>query len=179
MRIWRYVVRINDGKAPCVDNGNLSLCICKPVIRRGACVGDYVLGFKSKRADKIWNGPRLIWAGVVSEKIKMGDYCWNYSDRQDAIYRRISIYPDGGEELIHYGGGIHDDFKSQQRDIGGKFALLFKPFWYWGDDAAIVPENLQFLAYYRQGQTTKGVNEGTVRELRGWLEGCRSGILRS
>ena len=41
--IWSYVVAYDEGSAPCVDNNLLTLCICKPLIRRRANIGDWII----------------------------------------------------------------------------------------------------------------------------------------
>ena len=46
----------------------LSLCICKPFIRLGAQVGDWVIGFMPKR----FGCPSVVWAGRVSEVLPIG-----------------------------------------------------------------------------------------------------------
>ena len=45
MKLWRYVIRNNDGSAPNYDPPFTALAICKPRIRKGARPGDLVLAF--------------------------------------------------------------------------------------------------------------------------------------
>lgn len=44
-RIYFYKLVADNGGAPCVENGLLSLAICKPMIRKTAKEGDLILGF--------------------------------------------------------------------------------------------------------------------------------------
>ena len=111
LRVWRYVVATDSGYAPCVHRRVLSLCICKPFIRLGAKVGDWVIGFMPKRF-----GPRIVWAGRVSEILPMGQYRTRFPRRPDAIYRLLKVTPDGREVLEHIGTGRHADQKSQETD---------------------------------------------------------------
>jgi hypothetical protein len=147
------------------------LCICKPFIRLGAKVGDWVIGFMPKRF-----GPRVVWAGRVSEILPMGQYRTRFPRRPDAIYRLLKVTPDGREVLEHIGTGRHADQKSQETDKRGKNALIFREFWYWGGDAPPAPARIARLAYYRQGQTTRGAGPKEVEYLEEWLSGRPSGI---
>ncbi|WP_259016597.1 Nmad2 family putative nucleotide modification protein [Emticicia fluvialis] len=47
-KIYSYVLRLDDGSAPNPFGGICTLTICKPVIRRTARVGDWVIGTGSK-----------------------------------------------------------------------------------------------------------------------------------
>ena len=49
-KIYSYVLRYDDGAAPNPFWDLCTLTICKPGIRKGALVGDWVLGTGSKRA---------------------------------------------------------------------------------------------------------------------------------
>ena len=60
-RIWRYVAVVDAGTAPCVDASLLTLCICKPRIRRSAQIGDWVIGWTPARTCK----GRIVWVGQV------------------------------------------------------------------------------------------------------------------
>lgn len=171
-RIWRYVLANDGGVAPCIDDGVLTLCTCKPRIRSSAQVGDWVIGFTSKR----FGIGRVAWAGCVSEILSMGDYGKKYTGRRDAVYKRVGWHADGREDLRHYGGPYHNSPKAIDTDLRGRCALIFDPFWYWGGKApAAVPEVAE-LAHYYVGQTTKGSTPEVINQLRDWLSGWSPGI---
>ena len=44
-KIYIYKMTVDDGGAPCLRDGILSLAICKPAIRSAAEPGSLVLGF--------------------------------------------------------------------------------------------------------------------------------------
>lgn len=52
---YSYVVARDYGFAPNPFNGILTLAACKPVIRKGADVGSFVIGFTNKE-----NGNKLL-----------------------------------------------------------------------------------------------------------------------
>ena len=171
-RIWRYVLAHDSGRAPCIDDGVLTLCTCKPNIRSGAEVGDWVIGFLPKPLG--WG--RVAWVGCVSDNPLMGDYGAQYAGRSDAIYRRVGWSADGREELEHYGGPYRNSTKKIETDRRGLRALVFSPSWYWGGEAPVAPEEIAKLAHYYVGQTTKGSTPEAIRRLRDWLSQWPPGI---
>jgi hypothetical protein len=169
-RIWRYVLKVDAGIAPCPQAARLSLCCCKPVIRRYAKVGDWVIGFVPKGLGL----GKIAWAGRVSKAILLGDYQLNFPKRADAIYRRVDFTSEGIEVLeplplrLPY-PGYHADNLSRSRDQRGRRALLFEPFWYWGQNAVEAPPNIAEMAHYHPGQSTKNSWPDRVNQLESWL----------
>lgn len=171
-RIWRYVLAHDGGRAPCIDGAMLTLCCCKPIIRKNAEVGDWVVGLAPKRF-----GTGLVaWAGRVSRVMPMGAYAEQYPDRQDAIYRVTAIAADGNEMLDHVGGHYHNIAKQRSTDASGLHCLIFSPFWYFGHQARTLPMNLLGLTHYHVGQTAQGSNPGLEQQLKAWLEQWPAGV---
>jgi len=81
-RIYVYKMTTDNGGAPCVWRGLLSLAICKPVIRRMAEKGSIIFGFGSK---KIKYDERLLYIAVVTKKPPKGKYSWINSMRSGRI----------------------------------------------------------------------------------------------
>jgi hypothetical protein len=86
-RIYYYKLTVDDGGAPCVQDGVLSLAICKPMIRTSAEPGDLIFGFA---ANSLSADNRLIYIAEVTAKIGDGDYYTDphYTRRADCIYER-------------------------------------------------------------------------------------------
>ena len=84
-RIYFYKMTVDDGGAPHVADGLLSLAICKPSIRRTACRGDWIFGFASNTLDR---NNRIIYVAVVTDKLVKGHYyqCAKFFSRGDCIY---------------------------------------------------------------------------------------------
>lgn len=86
-KMYFYKLTNDGGGAPCVQQGLLSLAICKPKIRMGAEPGDWIFGFTANALDP---SNRLIYVARVTEKVCQGGYFTlrKYSGRRDSIYRR-------------------------------------------------------------------------------------------
>jgi len=93
-RVSLFVYRLttDDGGAPCVVNGLLSLAICKPMIRKKAKPGDLIFGFA---ANSLHSDNRLIYVARVAKAIPGGDYYRQrqYAGRPDRIYKWRSAEP--------------------------------------------------------------------------------------
>jgi len=109
-RIYVYKVRYDDGTAPCVENGLLSLALCKPAIRATAQVGDTLVGFAAK---SMCSDQRLVYAAVVTGKLADGDYyrerAWLH--RRDCVYtwRNGAFHPKRNTAVAIEDGDIAND----------------------------------------------------------------------
>jgi putative DNA base modification enzyme with NMAD domain len=164
-RIWRYVLADDNGMAPCAEQGILSLTCCKPLIRRGARVGEWVVGFVPKGLGR----GRVAWAGQIAKVIPLGEYERRFSGRQDAIYRLADSAPGEQEVLVPLRDDYHVDEKSRKRDRSGKNALVFNPFWYWGGFGISAPDDIADLAHYYVGQAATNSSPKKIAFLEAWL----------
>jgi len=95
-RIYLYKMTTDNGGAPAVYRGRLSLAICKPRIRGKAEVGDWLIGVAGKG---LRQGAPLIYIARVSEVLENGSYYADprFAKRPDSIYRwngsKLSIKP--------------------------------------------------------------------------------------
>ncbi len=84
-KIYFYKLSTDNGGAPCLKGGLLSLAICKPMIRTTSEPGDIIFGFaaNSMHADN-----RLLYIAEITGKIEGGDYYRSdkYAKRDDCIY---------------------------------------------------------------------------------------------
>lgn len=127
--------------------------------------GDWVIGFVSARV-----GCGLVaWAGQVSDTMTLGEYGSRFSGRTDALYRLEGYSEDGSEVLRHVSGEDHASPESHKRDWRGKNALIFNPFWYWGQNAVAAPPDIADLAHYYVGQSTKNSSPERIAGLEFWV----------
>ncbi len=96
-KIYFYKLTVDDGGAPCVENGVLSLSICKPMLRHTAEKNDIVIGFA---ANSLHADNRLIYVARVNETLQNGDYYrpGKHNGRADCIYewRGVRFAPRTG-----------------------------------------------------------------------------------
>lgn len=88
-QIYVYKCIVDDGGAPCVDEGLLTLAICKPYIRSTARKNDLIFAFGSNNNENPPN--RLIYIATVNQRLADGQYYERieFKDRRDCIYERL------------------------------------------------------------------------------------------
>lgn len=130
MKIYVYKMVADNGGAPCVWRGLLSLALCKPAIRRKAEKGDLILGFGGRRHYR----ERLIYVAWITEgKLEDGTYYHDprYSKRPDCIYHEVAGKPKRKRNAKY-----HNKSDERQRDVGRSFegaqVLLSRDFRYFG-----------------------------------------------
>src|SRR5687767_8705715 len=78
-RIFSYVIKFDTGAAPNPFWGLCTLTICKPVIRRTAKIGDWILGFGSTQVEVKGKGyisysGKLVYAMKVTKILTLLQY---------------------------------------------------------------------------------------------------------
>ncbi len=167
VRLWSYVLAKDVGIAPCMDDGILTLCTCKPRIRKGARVGDWVLARRPARLGRT----RVAWVGEVAEVIEMGEYATRYPYRPDALYYRAT---DG--KLKHRGGTYHATEKDLETDRSGVNCLRFEPFWYFGTCGKPLPRALEFICNVQRNHKKFDLDQSRMNALREWLATWPPGV---
>ncbi len=174
--LYSYCIPYDDGAAPNPFWGTCTLAICKPVIRRTARVGDWVVGTGSVDT---YSAGHVVYAMQVTAKISMADYdAWtqkqlpqkvpDWSSRDwrrrlgDSIYD-FSVDPPRQRRGVHGRGNI-------AVDLGGENVLVSDCFYYFGDGATALPE--EFLPIVKQGQGHRSwSNETYADPFVRWIEG--------
>lgn len=110
-RIYFYKLTNDNGAAPCVQSGLLSLAICKPMMRVKAEQGDLIFGFAANSLSK---DNRLIYIARVTTKASNGDYYKKrrFMSRGDSIYR----YRRG--RFVWRKGALHHGPDDVAHDLG-------------------------------------------------------------
>jgi hypothetical protein len=154
MKLHSYVVTCDTGFSPNPFWGCCTLADCKPVIRRTAKVGEWIVGL-SPKAD----GNRLIYAMQVEEIVPYDKY---YSDSRfaakipdysigkvvykcgDNIYKPL---PNGDFQQLQsmHSNGTNENHKMKAHDLGGKNVLISKTFYYFGSKPLDLPVSLDDL----------------------------------
>lgn len=90
-RFYLYKMTADNGGAPCVQEGLLTLAICEPSIRRVAPEGSVIIGFAGHcLSGDGYEDNSIVYAAVVSRRLADGEYYSRrqYARRPDCIYRR-------------------------------------------------------------------------------------------
>lgn len=154
-RLHSYVVARDYGFAPNPFYGFCTLATCKPVIRRIAQVGDWVIGTGSRKHGRDEN---IVYAMRVTEVMSFDQY-WNAprfqskkpnlrgSKKQafgDNIYHRDIKTKRWRQEDSHHS---HPDGTPNRENIindtKNNRVLLSDDFVYWGGDGPILPKKLR------------------------------------
>lgn len=169
MRLFRYILAYDGGRAPCVDNNLVTLATCKPQIRRGARVGDWVAGFMPRPHKR----GELVYAGRVAEVVKWPEYTDRFPDRIDAVY---SVTNDGAVERLD--PSYHDNADAQRKDLAGPILLFDRDCsWYFGGKPISLPWELQHLAAAGRGHRVSGATDKDIETLEKWLQdGSQPGV---
>jgi len=142
MNIYSCVVSHDTGFAPNPFWGFCTLACCKPVIRRTASVGDWIIGLTPKRL-----GNNIVFAMKITEKISFAEY-WldkRYRVKRANLKRKDPVYhcgdniykPISRTEYLqkhsrHSNIDGSENIKSKKHDLNGKFVLISTRFSYFG-----------------------------------------------
>ena len=177
--LFSYCIPHYDGAAPNPFWGICTLVICKPKIRGIAEIGDWIVGTGSKNSPVGDMSGRVVYVMKVTKKLTMEEYdtftqqylpekvpdCSSRDPRRrlgDSIYDFSCTPPRMRQE-------VHSE-KHRQKDMSGVNALLSNHFWYFGDKACKLPDNLRQIVKQGPGHRSKS-NEPDIEKFLEWLDG--------
>jgi len=174
-KIFRYVVRYDEGSAPRPFGGWCSLTICKPRIRASAKPGDRIICFRSRSPG------RVAYVMQVEEVIPLDEY-WNdprFLDRQpgfspvpDNIHRQTD---NGGLQQV--ANQVHGTADAAT-DISCKNSLAARRFWYFGGSSPDISTDLVHLVHAHIGEAISAHRRpGDVQQLEQWLASWPQGLI--
>jgi Nucleotide modification associated domain 2 len=132
--IYVYKLTTDNGGAPCVFKGELSLAICKPTIRKTIDEKDWIIGFGGRSTI----GERLIFIAEVEANLKNGKYYKDeqYFERPDCIYhwneKKEEYFWEKGKKYHRYGELIEHDLGSKVNNYDRANVLISDNFNYFG-----------------------------------------------
>ena len=179
--VYLYVVDRDFGFAPNPFHGYCTLATCKPIIRRTASIGDWVIGMGGCRLEATGH---CIFAMKVTKKIAFDEYWSNaeYAEKKpvrngskkmlvgDNIYHRESNGAPWQQEDSHHSqeDGTPDHF-NVERDTNSNNVLISTRFLYFGDQAPRVPRDILDTIGYKNGRNHRKIDETIARPLIDWL----------
>ncbi len=183
--LFSYIVRHDDGVAPNPFHGICTLTICKPVIRRTAKVGDWIVGLGSANSPIGNMSGKVIYAMRITEKLILGEYdsfCrahypekipnWDSNNFKEKVGDCIYDYSDPSNPKIRK--SVHNE-KNMDKDLRGKNSLISNEFYYFGNDPIPLPEHLKGIIKQGQGHKSKS-NEDYIEDFISWIRTQKRGI---
>lgn len=188
-RIYSYVVRYDSGFAPNPFYGVCSLATCKPDIRKGAKINDWVVGSGSND-QTIRRGGHLVYAMRITEIVSFDEYAADPRFANKKPFRRGSRKQSCGDNVYFRAGPDaawqqRDSFHSQpdgtlnpdhvKRDTGVNRVLLSSDFVYFGGSGPRFPTDLvdqNGRPVCKSGRGLTAFNEDPLlAKLEGWIDG--------
>ena len=177
-RLFTYCIPVDDGAAPNPYWGVCTLAICKPVIRRTAKIGDWVVGTGSTSAPSGDLSGKIVYAMEVSSVMSLAEYDeWTRNHRREKIpdlqsqdlHRRVgdSIY-DFSCNPANQRPSVHNE-GNRETDLGGKNVLLSMNFYYFGNRPLPLPPHLQRIIHQTQGHKVNA-NAALVAPFLKWFK---------
>jgi hypothetical protein len=183
MKCFRYKLEHDYGFAPNPFHGFLTLATCKGDIRKNKNleINDWIIGLGSVA---MHNLNHLIFAMQVEEKLTFDQY---WSDQRFDVKKPelcgslVQLYGDNVYHTDERGVFIQENCAHSlqdgttnrdhyQRDINGHFVLISQRFYYFGDNAPLIPP--EFANIYRVGRSLKYKdlqNEDEIRAFINWI----------
>ena len=177
--IFSYVAVSDTGFAPNVTGEEYcTLACCKPVIRRVAREGDWVMGTcrKAEGAEK------LVFTMRVSETMSFDEY---FRDGRFKC-KRPTLDPDGDNIYRRQKGRLlqvrnarrHTGKEERERDTSVDRVLVATDFWYFGDKAVPIPERFRALIKSGRGHRRIELQESRLaKDFVRWLKRKKRGKL--
>ncbi len=182
-KLFSYIVTHDTGFAPNPFWGYCTLACCKPVIRRTAQVGDWVVGLSPKAT-----GNRVVFAMEVEEILDFASYFHDrrfankipdYS-RSEAVWKAgDNIYkplPNGDFLQLRsvHSHGDEESPETKAHDRGGVNALVAKTFHSLGAIGPRVPAPLEDLKVGR-GHKNR-FSQRTIQSFLDFIADCPRGV---
>jgi hypothetical protein len=184
MAFFSYKIEHDYGLAPNPFHGFCTLAVCKPTIRnnKNIMIGDWIIGTGSAKLSRLHH---LIFAMQLEEKITLEQY-WDderFQSKKPVVNGSlVQMYGDNiyhknpktkkwkQENGAHSLEGGRTNAKHLQVDTGGKYVLISKAFYYFGDNSFTIPK--RFWDVCSEGRNMKGpsIPEKTANRFIEWLQ---------
>ena len=180
--VYVYRLTADTGLAPCVENGLLSLAVCKGGQMRGDKLVHtglrYWVGSKKDTdydKDKVYilgtYENKLLYLARVTNVVSMMDYFDGMSNgRTDNIYSVVKGELTRNKRLCNE--GVHTEAERIAKDFAGEYVLLSDDYIYLGRDAIQNDIVAKYTARFQETKRYKGtVAEQLVKECRKYMDG--------
>ncbi len=184
MSYYSYKVEHDLGLAPNPFGEYCTLAVCKPKIRNSKNLhyGDWIIGTGSKKLNRLHH---LIFLMQVEEKITFEQYWDDHRFQYKKPVLNGSLAQMYGDNIYHRNpktnewiqensahslkdGCINEDHLKV--DVSGKYVLISKIFYYFGDNSFVIPE--RFIEVCSEGRSVKSTSipEEIAKEFVEWIQ---------
>jgi hypothetical protein len=180
-----YVVDRDFGFAPNPFHGACTLATCKPPIRRGARLGDWVIGMGGSRLNA---AGKCIYAMGVTQALTFNEYWANreFRDKRpvrngsrvmmvgDNIYKR----PEGESvwQQLDSHHSLPDGTPNRlnvEKDMSADRVLISRNFYYFGSEAPLVPPRILGSLGFKNGIGHRVFDSEVCCDLMDWITSHR------
>ena len=126
-KIYFYKMIVDNGGVPCVQDGLLSLAICKPQIRSTIDTNDFIIGFGSNVLDN-----KLIYIAKITDKLLDGEYY----KQEKYFYRDDCLYSFDGQQYSRRENKKYHIGNNTPTDEGNDIVLLSNNYRYFGNKSS-------------------------------------------
>jgi hypothetical protein len=152
-RIFMYVVDRDFGFAPNPFHGVCTLATCKPPIRKGAQVGDWVVGMGGRRLKATG---RCVYAMEVSQALTFNQYPLRNGSRVMMLGDNIYHHPEGETawQQLDSHHSLSDGSPNPlnvQKDTSADRVLISRKFFYFGKLAPLAPPGMLDRLGFKNG----------------------------
>lgn len=192
MTIYSYTVARDFGFAPNPFMGFCTLACCKPGIRKGAMIGDWIIGVGGVKGGL---PGRVIYAMIVEEKLSFKNY-WDdprFQTRKPVIggtHKKFfgdNIYEWNQEQSRYVQSNSHHSYSDGTTNIGNlirdtsaDYVLISRNYVYFGENAKMPPD---YVAKYngqlfprRVRNYYKSYSSEFEEQIKEWLLGFEWGF---
>jgi hypothetical protein len=184
--VYSYLIEHDLGLAPNPFGQYCTLAVCKPKIRKSKVlqIGDWVIGTGSKALEGTTGKKltdKLIYAMKVTDRISFEEY---WTDKRFQYKKPImngslvGMFGDNFYRKNANGNWVQEDSAHSKQDgtcnqqhldtdIGGNNVLISEHFFYFGDKAPIIPNNLLKICHTGIGE--KKLTAELADEFLNWL----------
>ena len=181
MKLYTYCLRYDYGSAPNPYWGICTLAICKPVIRRNAQVGDWIIGFCSASFENNKYPRHIVYAMQVTGKMTIkeyDDFCQQNYPAKIPVWGSSDYRGRVGDCIYDFSGDDHDPIlrdgvhreENIEQDLAGKYALVSSHFYYFGDSPIELIGDLEPIIHQPQGHKSNA-NTAYAGKFVDWIEG--------
>lgn len=179
-RIYSYVMTHDYGFAPNPFGGICTLATCKPVIRRSAREGDWLVGTGSSTKGL---AKRIIYAAQIDTICTIAEYGANpaYEFKRPIVSGTSEqrcgdniYFLDANGEWVQRESGHHCS-EHVDHDLSGLNVLIARQFWYFGSTPQLLPDPLLEIVKKGPGHKIEA-SPHVVVTLEQWLSQFSEGL---